>query len=91
MGVSLGSKLQLGSSLYLDSPAGSVSVNPKVVGYRLDRAGTPSLFIPVETLAVNNGKADETNPFYYLKWKIETGWTPFIVYSDNSTSRINQP
>ena len=89
--AALGQKLQLGSSLYLDSPDGSVSVNPQVTGYRLDRAGSGSLWVPVETLATNNGKMDESNPWYYLTRKIETGWTPFVVYSDGSDSRITPP
>jgi len=88
--ASLSKGLGLGSSLYLDSPSGSVSVNPQVVGYRLEYTGQSPLFVPVESLANPSGTG-ENNAWIYLRWKIEGGWKPFTVYSDGSSSPIVQP
>lgn len=91
--AALSKKLSGGQdSLYLDTPAGSVSVNPAIVGYGLTRAGQ-TLFVPVEALN-NPGNASSTgenNPWYYLRTKSEAGYETHALYSDGSSVALHFP
>ena len=86
--AALSGSLGLGSSLYLNSPSGSVSVNPEITAYRLEMVGQSPLIVPAAAITGNNTVQGESNPWNYFRGKIESGWKPYVVFSDGSSKPL---